>query len=64
MKRTNDKGVTRQVAFKTINCKICGDEQQAQIGSVCHRDSVCIMCANHETKSKKNENRYKKFEVQ
>lgn len=62
MNRTNANGITRTLAIKTINCKICGDEQQTQVGSVCHRDSVCIICANKALRIKKS--RSKDFEIQ
>lgn len=62
MKRTNAKGITRTLPIKTINCKICGDEQQTQVGSVCHRDGVCVMCANEQVRRPRS--KHKKFEVQ
>lgn len=60
MKRTTDTGI-RTVAVKTINCKICGDEQQVQIGSACHRETICILCANEGIKKPRRFG--KKFEV-
>ncbi|ARK23588.1 hypothetical protein SporoP37_02025 [Sporosarcina sp. P37] len=52
----------RTVAMKTITCIQCGDEQQTQVGSVCHRDSLCVMCANNNIKRPRKFG--KKFEVQ
>lgn len=62
MKRTNTHGTTRTLAIKTINCNICGDEQQAQVGSVCHKDNICIICANKSLRIKKS--RSEDFEIQ
>ena len=62
MKRTNANGIARTLAIKTINCGICGDEQQTQVGSACHRDNICIICANKALRIKKS--RSKDFEIQ